>query len=89
MNMQSPPGGQLADIAIEVETIQALHFQCDVPVQEFRDSRHSRILRKTSAVRWPLWVEREEACHALDSMRGPAIRSWRLGVLARDYRNPP
>src|ERR1022692_2204205 len=30
-------GGQPADIAVEVETVEALHFQRDVPIKEFRD----------------------------------------------------
>jgi hypothetical protein len=32
----------LADLAVEVETIEALHFQRDVPVQQFRDGRNFR-----------------------------------------------
>ena len=34
---QPATGCQLTDIPVEVETIQALHFQCDVPVQKFRE----------------------------------------------------
>src|ERR1039457_2698981 len=30
-------GCQPADIAVEVETVEALHFQRDVPIKEFRD----------------------------------------------------
>src|ERR1017187_6488828 len=43
-------GCQPADIAVEVETVEALHFQRDVPIKEFRDGCHSRILRQSWAV---------------------------------------
>ena len=47
MNVDQPrPGCQLADVAVQVQTVEALHFQRDVPVQQFRDGRHPEILRK-------------------------------------------
>src|ERR1017187_5358078 len=44
-------GCQPAVIAVEVETVEALHFQRDVPIKEFRDGCHSRILRQSWADR--------------------------------------
>src|SRR4051794_13118747 len=46
MNIDSPALVARFDVAVEVETIQALHFQRDVPIKQFRDGRHSRILTK-------------------------------------------
>src|ERR1022692_3133366 len=45
---------QLADVAIEIKTVEALHFQRDVPVKQFRNGGHHQILRKvrTSARRF-------------------------------------
>ena len=41
---QPQSSGQFADITVEVETVQALNLQRDVPVKEFRNGRHPRIL---------------------------------------------
>ena len=57
---------QWSDVAVQVQPVQAFHFQRHMSVQQFRDARH-----------------------VLDSMPGPVLRSWRLGVLARDYRKRP
>src|ERR1017187_3993320 len=46
---QSAAGCELAGIPVEVKTIEALHFERDVPVQKFRDGRHSQILQKLPA----------------------------------------
>src|ERR1035437_1440470 len=35
---------------VELQTVKALNFQRYVPVKQFRNSRHLRILRKASAV---------------------------------------
>ena len=41
---QPQSGCEPADIAIEVETVEALHLQRDVPVKEFRNGCHPQIL---------------------------------------------
>src|ERR1041385_1448569 len=54
---QSTRCRQRPDVAIQVQPVQAFHFQRYMSVQQFRDARH-----------------------ALDSMPGSPLRSWRLGV---------
>ena len=46
MNVTNPPDvASWPDVAVQVQPVQAFHFQRDVSVQQFRDIRHARILR--------------------------------------------
>jgi hypothetical protein len=41
-NAPPPNGGQRADVPVQVQPVQALYFQRDVSIQQFRDARHAR-----------------------------------------------
>jgi hypothetical protein len=42
------PGRQLADITVQVQTVETLHFESDMAVEQFRDGCHP-----TNSMRMP------------------------------------
>jgi len=48
---QPQPSCELAYVAVEVQAVKALHFQRDVPIKEFWNRGHSRILCQSRAIR--------------------------------------
>ena len=45
---QARPGRQLADVTVQVQTVETLHFESDMAVEQFRDGRHP-----TNSMRMP------------------------------------
>jgi hypothetical protein len=37
---QARPGRQLADVTVQVQTVETLHFKSDMAVEQFRDGCH-------------------------------------------------
>src|SRR5207245_1742078 len=37
---QARPGRQLADVTVQIQTVETLHFESDMAVEQFRDGRH-------------------------------------------------
>ena len=49
---QAAGGSQWPDVPVQVQSVQTLHFQSHMTVEEFRDARHHQILRNPAALRW-------------------------------------